>query len=69
MNKSETLAARLEEIIFESPWYGNNIESSIMKITAVQATQRINGQHNIAEILCHMIQWTVRPVFFSLSQV
>ncbi|MEP7321111.1 MAG: DinB family protein [Saprospiraceae bacterium] len=57
MNKSELISNRLDEIIFESPWYGNNIESTIMKITSTQAVQRVNNQHNIAEILYHMIQW------------
>jgi uncharacterized damage-inducible protein DinB len=57
MNKSEQLAQRIEKITYDSPWHGSNLESAIMKVTAAQAVQRIHGQHNIAEIVKHMIQW------------
>lgn len=57
MNKNEILAARMYEVMFESPWYGTNVNDLLGKITASQAIQRVNGQHNIAELLHHMIQW------------
>lgn len=57
MNKSETLAARLEEVLYEKPWYGTCVHDILEKINATQAVHRINGQHNIAELLHHMTQW------------
>ena len=57
MNKNEILAARIDEGMYESPWYGSNVNDLLSKITASQAIQRVNGQHNIAELLHHMIQW------------
>ena len=54
MNKSEILADRLEEVIYDSPWYGQNINDILSKINATQALIRINNQHSIAEILQHM---------------
>lgn len=57
MNKNEILAARIDEVMYESPWYGSNVNDLLSKITASQAIQRVNGQHNIAELLHHMIQW------------
>lgn len=57
MNKSEILADRLEEVIYDSPWYGQNINDILSKINATQALIRINNQHSIAEILQHMTVW------------
>ncbi len=57
MNKSELLSHRIEEITFDTPWHGQNLESTIMKVTVAQAITRLHGQHNIAEIVLHMIQW------------
>ena len=57
MNKSETLAKRIEEVIYDQPWHGNNLETTMMQVTAKESVIRILGQHNIAELVYHMIQW------------
>ena len=53
----ETLATRQDEIWAGDPWYGSNIRSGLSGINAIQATHRVSSQHNVAEILHHMIQW------------
>jgi len=57
LHQVETLAFRHEEIWTGEPWYGSNITSGLSGISAIQATHRVANQHNVAEILNHMIQW------------
>lgn len=39
------------------PWYGKSVKGALENIDHLTAVKRINNQHNIAELLHHMIQW------------
>lgn len=56
-NIVQLLAGQHEEVWTGEPWYGSNLQKGLSGITPEQATYRISGQHNIAEILNHMVQW------------
>ncbi len=48
---------RMQAVAQGDAWYGMNAKEALDKIPAEIATKRFHGQHNIAEILKHMIQW------------
>jgi uncharacterized damage-inducible protein DinB len=56
-NIVQILAAQHQEVWTGSPWYGSSVQSGLSGITPQQATYRLSGQHNIAEIVNHMVQW------------
>lgn len=53
----QSMAAHHEDVWKGEPWYGSNITDGLGSISPAQATYRVSGQHNIAEILLHMAQW------------
>ncbi|HET7897005.1 MAG TPA: DinB family protein [Flavisolibacter sp.] len=39
------------------PWFGRNLKTLLGEVDADLASQKINGQHSILELLYHMIVW------------
>jgi uncharacterized damage-inducible protein DinB len=51
------ITARMHAVAEGSPWFGLSVKEALETIDHVQAVERINKQHNIAEILNHINQW------------
>ncbi len=51
------ITSRLHAVAEGSPWFGLSVKEALDGIDHEQAVQRINAQHNIAEILNHINQW------------
>ena len=39
------------------PWFGRNLKTLLSEVDTDLASQKINGQHSILELLYHMIVW------------
>ena len=39
------------------PWFGRNLKTLLSEVDPDLASQKINGQHSILELLYHMIVW------------
>jgi uncharacterized damage-inducible protein DinB len=51
------LISQLQESFNGDPWFGRNAEKLLGEVTEAIAFQQPNGQHSIAELVCHMINW------------
>ena len=59
MTTSEKLQQELEKVLSGRPWYGTGIYATIAKISFEAAYEKPPGsEHNIAEIVLHMVAWT-----------
>ncbi|GAA4902094.1 DinB family protein [Mucilaginibacter defluvii] len=57
---SEKLSQELEKILSGDAWYGPAVHETIDKISFEIAYERPgNGAHSIAEIVLHMLGWTI----------
>lgn len=60
MTISEKLSQELEKILSGDAWYGPVVYETISKISFEIAYERHdNGAHSIAEIVLHMLGWTL----------
>ena len=56
-NELKMYAAQLNENFSGEPWFGRNIQAILKEINEDIASQKLNGQHSILELLYHMINW------------
>ena len=56
-NELKMYAAQLNENFAGEPWFGRNIQAILKEINEEIASQKLNGQHSILELLYHMINW------------
>jgi uncharacterized damage-inducible protein DinB len=58
MNKEiQYLVSQLQESYNGDPWFGRNAEKLLGEVTETLAFQKPNGQHSIAELVWHMVNW------------
>ena len=58
MNKEiQYLVSQLQESFNGDPWFGRNAEKLLKEVTETLAFQKPNGQHSIAELVWHMVNW------------
>ena len=58
MNKEiQYLVSQLQESFNGDPWFGRNAEKLLGEVTETLAFQKPNGQHSIAELVWHMVNW------------
>jgi uncharacterized damage-inducible protein DinB len=58
MNKEiQYLVSQLQECFNGDPWFGRNAEKLIGEVRETLAFQKPNGQHSIAELVWHMVNW------------
>jgi uncharacterized damage-inducible protein DinB len=58
MNKEiQHLISQLQESFNGDPWFGRNAEKLLGEVTEAIAFQQPNGQHSIAELVWHMVNW------------
>jgi uncharacterized damage-inducible protein DinB len=51
------LIFQLQESFNGDPWFGRNAEKLLGEVTEAIAFQQPNGQHSIAELVWHMVNW------------
>jgi uncharacterized damage-inducible protein DinB len=52
-----TIAGHMEEVFAGDPWFGRNATSLLEEIPGDFALERPGGQHSMADLLWHMINW------------
>lgn len=63
MTTAEKLSGELEKILSGDAWYGPPVYEGIDKISFEIAYERpANGAHTIAEIVLHMLGWTMEVI-------
>jgi uncharacterized damage-inducible protein DinB len=58
MNKEiQFLVTQFQESLNGDPWFGRNAQKLLGEVTEAIAFQNPNGQHSIAELVWHMVNW------------
>jgi uncharacterized damage-inducible protein DinB len=58
MNKEiQYLVSQLQESFNGDPWFGRNAEKLLGEVTEDIAFEKPKGQHSIAELVWHMVNW------------
>lgn len=56
-NELQFIIAQLKEAYEGDPWFGRSADKLLSEVPADMAFEKPNGQHSLAELVWHMINW------------